>query len=68
MQAAGWIDGRNIHIEYRFVGGDPARTEAAAAELVAMTMKDIADRRALWHGTMTPEQREKVLSSVFDEP
>jgi hypothetical protein len=41
--------------------------DAAAAELVAMTLKDIADRRALWHGTMTPEQREKVLTSIFDE-
>jgi hypothetical protein len=41
--------------------------DAAAAELVAMTLQDIADRRALWHGTMTPEQREKVLTSIFDE-
>lgn len=41
--------------------------DAAAAELVAMTLKDIADRRALWHGTMTPEQRERVLTSIFDE-
>ena len=38
--------------------------DAATAELVAMTLEDIADRRALWHRTMTPEQREKVLSSM----
>jgi hypothetical protein len=41
--------------------------DRGTAELVAMTMKDLADRRALWHGTMTPEQREKVLASIFDE-
>jgi len=41
--------------------------DVAIAELVEMTLKDIADRRALWHGTMTPEQREKVLASIFDE-
>jgi len=46
---------------------NPDFPDAAAAELVAMTLKDIADRRALWHGTMTPRQREKVLMSVFDE-
>ena len=41
--------------------------DAATAELVAMTLKDIADRRALWHGTMTPEERKEVLTSLFDE-
>jgi len=41
--------------------------DVSTAGLVAMTLQDIADRRALWHGTMTPEQREKVLASVFDE-
>lgn len=42
--------------------------DRATAELVAMTLTDLTDRRALWHGTMTPEQREKALRSVFDEP
>jgi ATP-dependent helicase YprA (DUF1998 family) len=41
--------------------------DRATAELVAMTLKDLTDRRALWHGTMTPEQREKVLGSIFHE-
>jgi hypothetical protein len=41
--------------------------DSATAELVAMTLKDLTDRRALWHGTMTPEQREKVLGSIFHE-
>src|SRR5215471_12579716 len=25
MRDAGWIDGRNVHIEYRYAGTDPAR-------------------------------------------
>jgi putative ABC transport system substrate-binding protein len=36
MQEAGWIDGKNIHLDYRFGGGDLAKINAAAAELVAL--------------------------------
>jgi putative ABC transport system substrate-binding protein len=36
MQEAGWIDGRNIRLEYRFGGGDLVKINAAAAELVAL--------------------------------
>ena len=36
MQEAGWIDGRNIRLDYRFGGGDLAKINAAAAELVAL--------------------------------
>ena len=35
------------------------------AELVATTLQDLRDRRALWHGSMTPAQREKVLHDIF---
>ena len=31
----GWTEGRNLHIDYRWVGGDAARAEANAAELVS---------------------------------
>jgi putative ABC transport system substrate-binding protein len=31
----GWTEGRNIHIDYRWVGGDEARAKANAAELVS---------------------------------
>jgi putative ABC transport system substrate-binding protein len=34
LEALGWTEGRNIHIDYRFAGGDPARVQAYAAELV----------------------------------
>jgi putative ABC transport system substrate-binding protein len=36
MQEAGWIDGKNIRFDYRFGGGDLAKINAAAAELVAL--------------------------------
>ena len=43
----GWTDGRNIHIDYRFGLGDPARLRKSAAELVALLgMEEFADRRA----------------------
>src|SRR5215468_2060111 len=34
LEALGWTEGRNIRIDYRFAGGDPARIEAYAVELV----------------------------------
>jgi len=35
MQQAGWIEGKNIRVDYRF-GGEPAKINASAAELVAL--------------------------------
>jgi putative ABC transport system substrate-binding protein len=32
----GWVEGKNIHINYRFVAGDPALYRAYAAELVGL--------------------------------
>jgi putative tryptophan/tyrosine transport system substrate-binding protein len=31
----GWTEGRNIHVDYRWVGGDAARAKVNAAELVS---------------------------------
>jgi putative ABC transport system substrate-binding protein len=36
MQDAGWIDGRNVRVDYRFAAGNLAKTDAAAEELVAL--------------------------------
>jgi putative tryptophan/tyrosine transport system substrate-binding protein len=35
LQGLGWTEGRNIHIDYRWGGGDVERTHAYAAELVS---------------------------------
>ena len=34
LAALGWIEGRNITIDHRFAGGDPARAQAIAADVV----------------------------------
>jgi putative ABC transport system substrate-binding protein len=36
MHAFGWVEGRNLHIEYRWGAGDVARAEAHAREMVAL--------------------------------
>jgi putative tryptophan/tyrosine transport system substrate-binding protein len=36
LQGLGWIDGRNVHIETRFSGGNAADTRKYAAELAAL--------------------------------
>ena len=36
LQELGWTDGSNIHIEYRYSGGDTERARKYAAELVAL--------------------------------
>ena len=37
LNGLGWIEGRNLRIEYRWTAGNPDRTQAYAAELVGMT-------------------------------
>jgi len=37
LQQLGWIDGRNLHIDYRWGGGKTADTRKYAAELVALS-------------------------------
>ena len=46
----------------------PEFPDAGIAQLVAMTLQDLRDTRALWHGNMTPERRQEILRAVFDEP
>src|SRR4029434_11327761 len=37
LEALGWTEGRNIRIDYRFAGGNAARVQASAAELVNLS-------------------------------
>ena len=34
LAALGWIEGRNLHLDYTFADGDPERSRSAAAEVV----------------------------------
>ena len=36
LQQLGWFEGRNIHIEYRWFGGEPARARAMGRELLEL--------------------------------
>jgi putative tryptophan/tyrosine transport system substrate-binding protein len=38
----GWVDGRNIKIDYRFASNDPIRLRASARELVALRCDETA--------------------------
>jgi putative ABC transport system substrate-binding protein len=42
MRDLGWMDGENMHIEYRDAGGDDGRLAALATELVALDVDVIA--------------------------
>jgi putative tryptophan/tyrosine transport system substrate-binding protein len=37
LQRLGWVEGRNIHIEYRFAAGEPALFKSYAADLVGLS-------------------------------
>jgi putative tryptophan/tyrosine transport system substrate-binding protein len=36
LQELGWANGRNVHIEFRFAGGDEARLSSLATELIEL--------------------------------
>jgi hypothetical protein len=48
--------------------GSPDFPDRSTARLVAMTLQDLKDARAVWHGNMTREHRQEVLHTVFNEP
>src|SRR5208337_4459738 len=37
LERLGWVEGRNIQVDYRFAAGDPALYQTYAAELVRLT-------------------------------
>ena len=43
--------------------------DRSTAELVAMTLHDLADVRAMWHGTeFSEEEKAHILKACFNEP
>ena len=53
---------------FSLVTQSPDFADRATAGLVTMTLQDLKDVRALWHGKMTKEQREEILRAIFHEP
>ena len=58
LQQLGWIQGRNVRIDYRFAGGDAATSRKQAEELVALTPTSscppAAFRPDSYFGLLTP--------------
>lgn len=50
-----------------FASRDKDFPNRESAELVAMTLQDLKDRRALWHGKLKPQQRDEILRDIFHE-
>ena len=47
----------------------PDFPDRSTADLVSMTLQDLKDRRAMWHGKMvSAEQREAIIKACFNEP
>jgi putative ABC transport system substrate-binding protein len=67
MQQAGWIEGKNIRIDYRFGGtlADLAKTDASAAELVAL-QPELIYAQGL-PATQALHQKTKTIPIVFTQ-
>jgi len=67
MQHAGWIEGKNIRIEYRFGGtlADLAKTDASAAELVALRPELIYSQGL--PATQALHRKTKTIPIIFTQ-
>jgi putative ABC transport system substrate-binding protein len=67
MQQSGWIEGRNIRIDYRFGGtlADLAKTDASASELVALAPELIYAQGL--PATLALHRKTKTIPIVFTQ-
>ena len=68
LQELGWIEGRNLQIEYGWAGGEPGRIQASAKELVGLKCEVIAARSTPAVAALLKETRAIpiVFTYVFD--
>jgi len=45
----------------------PDFPDRGTAELIAMTLQDLKDRRSLWQGQMSEGRRAEILQAIFHE-
>ena len=65
LRSLGWIEGRNIQIEYRYAGGEPDRIQTYAAELVGMRPEIIFSSGAPGLVALHKETRQIPIVFVF---
>ena len=58
----GWVEGRNLKIQYRWAAGDPRQTNDYAAELVSQKVDVIVTSAS---GTIAAKQATSVIPIVF---
>jgi putative tryptophan/tyrosine transport system substrate-binding protein len=63
MQKVGWVDGENIHLAYRFGGGNLVKIDASAAELVELS-PDLIYAQGL-PATRAVHQKTRTIPIVF---
>ena len=63
LRSAGWVEGRNISLDYRFTGGDERRMSASAKELVGLRPDVILARSTPVVRALMPETR--IIPVVF---
>jgi putative tryptophan/tyrosine transport system substrate-binding protein len=68
LQELGWIEGRNLHIEHSWAGGEPDRIQASAKELVGLNCEVIVARSTPAVAALLKETRVTpiVFTYVFD--
>ena len=62
----GFVNGRNVHIDYRFGASQPDSTQAAVAKILS-----IAPDAVMVHGTAITavlQQQTRTVSARFDDP
>jgi putative ABC transport system substrate-binding protein len=68
LRQSGWIDGRNVRVEVRWAGGDPAKARKDAEELVALQTDVILATGVLALQTLLQTTRSVpiVFNSIAD--
>ena len=65
LQSLGWIEGRNIQLEFRWAGGDPDKARAFAKELIGMKLDVIVPSTNQVTAILLQETREIPIVFAF---
>jgi putative ABC transport system substrate-binding protein len=63
LRETGWIEGRNIHLDYRFSGADPDRMRRNAAEIVALAPDTIVVHSNDYVAAL--RQADRTIPTIF---